>query len=144
MSQPDQSSAGREPAKVHKPGCHHGQHRPTGAQCRCLCNGDWPLPDHPTPVGSAAEANLEGRFNQIDHALTKQYWGEAWDRPDVRKRVIMDILKLTYAQGLRRGAELATDHERFDDTNMTDEFCAGGRAVAKRIALKLRQEAGEL
>ena len=63
-------------------------------------------PDHPTPVGSAAEANLEGRFNQIDHALTKQYWGEAWDRPDVRKRVIMDILKLTYAQGLRRGAEL--------------------------------------
>ena len=92
--------AGREPAKVHKPGCHHGQHRPTGAQCRCICNCDWPLPDHPTPVGSAAEAIC----NQIWHPDKVAAWPQ--EERQRRFAILTTAMTAEFRKGLRRGAEL--------------------------------------
>lgn len=39
---------------------------------------------------------------------------------------------------LAEAVRVATDHERFDDVQMSDAYCAGGREVAKRIITALR------
>ena len=73
------------------------QHRPECQNQRCYCFEDdgegYSLP--------TLREQVEQRFSQIDHALTKEYWGLAWDRPDIRKQVIVEILT-SFALAQRR------------------------------------------
>lgn len=92
-------------------------------------------PDHPSPVGSAAEALWQKLQVKCEHSV------DFWPCTTCELAVITTALSDAYRQGLRRGAEVAEQETL--EYDLPDGISKRGADKARKIALKLRQEAGD-